>query len=339
MLLARSADAATVQDRVERDWSSIHDVTGSEVLVITPVSEKNNVACVEKGGHATYGRGLTFRTALQQHWRKSFESGDYQPNAPEDNSWRKESTHAVTDILYYFRLPERVTPCLLILVFWDDDAYLVRVDDSFNPYSFFQDIALCGDADVIHSIRDLSQQIMKLDDRIAAENSRMRKTEHRMRSLSLRLAEVGTALPEHSNATAKLAAALSGENPMTAAELADLIEQFSTTVRKAAQDGRIPKNLADNLPKSLRAATVDLTLTFPAHEEKARLLAKLHEEQGRRRMGEAVAHAARRHGLEESESVAMQWPGRWRQAHMFDRRNRAASLIYAGISSSGNQSG
>lgn len=40
MLLARSADAAAVQDRVERDWSSIHDVTGSEVLVITPVSEK-----------------------------------------------------------------------------------------------------------------------------------------------------------------------------------------------------------------------------------------------------------------------------------------------------------
>ena len=336
VLLARSADAAAVQDRVERDWGSIHDVTGSEVLVITPISERSEVAQVEKSYKTFKANGLTFRTALQGHWRKAFDGGVYQRDAPASGSWREESTHAVADTLRYFGLPERVTPCLLILVFWDHEAYLVRVDDRFNPYSFFKDIT-SHDADVTYRIEDLSQQIMELDHAIAAENRRVHRRDDRMRRLRKRLTEVGTALPEHNGVTTELAAGLGGESPMALAEVSILIEQVSNATRKAAREGRIRKDLADNLPVSLRAAVEDLDLTFPTHEEKGELQAELREAQRRRRLGEAVVHAAHRQGLDEgSEPVAMRRPEGWR-AHVLDRKDLASSLIYAGISSAGDR--
>jgi hypothetical protein len=338
VLLARSADAAAVQDRVERDWSSIHDVTGSEVLVITPISKGRDEACVMQGSYGTSGEGLTFRTALQQHWRKSFRGGHYAPDTPKRSSWRKASTHAVTDTLHYFGLPEWVSPCLLVLVFWDNDAYLARVDDLFNPYSFFRDIASHGNPDVIHSIRDLSKQIMDLDRPIAAENRRLSK-ENSSDQLRWRLGDVGRALPECSSAIAELDAALRGGSPMGGAELSDLIDPLSIALRKATLDGRIPKDFADNLRRSLRVGLTSFRaatggLTLPTHQKKAKLMAEIREAQGERRLGEAVAYAAMQQGLEESQLITMRWHGS--QAHMFDRQNRAPSLIYAGISRTGN---
>ena len=312
-------------------------MTGSEVLVITPISERSEVAQVEKSYKTFKANGLTFRTALQGHWRKAFDGGVYQRDAPASGSWREESTHAVADTLRYFGLPERVTPCLLVLVFWDHEAYLVRVDDRFNPYSFFKDIA-SHDADVTYRIEDLSQQIMELDHAIAAENRRVHRRDDRMRRLRKRLTEVGTALPEHNGVTTELAAGLGGESPMALAEVSILIEQVSNATRKAAREGRIRKDLVDNLPVSLRAAVEDLDRRFRTHEEKG-------EVRGSCPRGtqcsvvwvKQLVHAVHRQGLdEESEPVAMRRPEGWR-AHVLDRKDLASSLIYAGISSAGDR--
>jgi hypothetical protein len=328
VLLARTADAVSVQEKFERDWSSIHDVTGAEVLVVTPVTASDNPAEVYKGASGAFTSGFTFRTSLQDHVRKAFPAGgEFWDSVPVDSSWREVSTRAVTDTLHHFGMPESITPCLLVFVFWDEELLVVAVDDLFNPYSFFKDAVQC-DPSSMQSIAELRKQITDLDRDLLKSKRRLGRQVRRKAALRAGLFNASSQLPEVSGVATQLVRSLEQE-PVGVPAPED-VERLAVDLKVAVKSARFDKGIADNLIASLRAATranVDAALLEQRHQ----LVAKLDELHRARRFGASFVQAAGRQGIVEtgaSFELAPSGAGleQWR-TRLLARRNRASSLI------------
>jgi hypothetical protein len=175
VVLARTADARAQHEELTRDWTSLHDVTGSLLAVLCPDPDASrHLSAVAGGplGRAAAAPGLYLE---HQSWQRkaSFQRNFWNENARYSFSRSRATqtadahhsawTEAVSRCARYFGVAEAQLPAVLILSFWDETAVLIRIHPTISIYRLAKALAESFD-NALRRIEQIDSKIESLEE-------------------------------------------------------------------------------------------------------------------------------------------------------------------------------
>jgi hypothetical protein len=203
-VVARTADAEFLQNELLRHWESFDDLTGDQILVLSPSSDgDHNYASVPHGREAQglINRRLRFGSRPSTDWQDEFwrarpsnpkseprfyESlgARHSPRRPPNEAEKKAALTATAgETSRYFGIPEGWLPCVVVLSIPDKTLLVISVDEWFSLYAMVR-TALIDYEPVVSSREKLKRRATELswerrrkEEEIAKARSILRATE------------------------------------------------------------------------------------------------------------------------------------------------------------------
>lgn len=197
VLIARTADAEAVQDRLFEQWESLNDLTDRRVLFITANAPPKNGQRGSADGVTVAGGddGLVVRVpALRASpagstydWQREFHAKPVRPHEVEEeepgmvhesppgekSELKAAITRTASDLADFFGLSELDLPCLALLSMWEHKLYVISLSRGFDLYDFFKRVVIHyderggGPTTRLRELRKADQRMIDLRDRIA----------------------------------------------------------------------------------------------------------------------------------------------------------------------------
>jgi len=284
ILIARTADAETLQEELIRRWESFDDLTYDQILVISPkTSEYQRNACVRhhREPMGFVNNGLSFGCGDTGEWslkfwgrsnprgvrsKEPFAGGEYSPRRPRHEQEKKAAlTAAATETARYFGIPERWLPCVVLLSLRDRRIFILSVNQSVSLYAFVRTLLI--DYEGVSSINSMKSHTRSLETKRWELAMIRREAEvdiknlndllqnwHRQRDALCKLLEkVGTESDLAANYASSFIKWLR-EEIKTPKDISSKSEEFLSIVQDVASNGIIPSYLANRLRKRLPRA-------------------------------------------------------------------------------------
>lgn len=172
ILVAREADCRWAFEQLEKDWSSLHDVTGDKIIFITvdgeehiPISDggnglKNNIGTLRGDyGLVTFSKSCKLYNKIKDdhirqgevlEWAQPIQefSRHIQP-LPRPNGWRNSQSLGISSVLSTLGLSESQAPCLYVEIVHTSHNFVLPITNNptseFSFYKSFKKILLDSD--------------------------------------------------------------------------------------------------------------------------------------------------------------------------------------------------
>ena len=194
VVLVRTADAPDLYDRLIKDWTSIHDVTGEFLAVLCPDPEAVDPVELRGTRIAYRGRpvGAVGALGLRIEHSSIHQGAAFERRFSDaEDPWMREEvediarhlnqfararrpgskashqaafTEAVSRCASYFGIGEDRLPALLFLCFWEREAVLVSVRPDMSLYRLSKSIVEGLDDRVLAAVRQRSELARAVSD-------------------------------------------------------------------------------------------------------------------------------------------------------------------------------
>ncbi|WP_141747230.1 hypothetical protein [Streptomyces agglomeratus] len=162
LLLARTADARAQHEELNQDWTSVHDLTGASLAVLSPVvlpdRDQPNMGQVGGVPHPQGGGRVAGAEGMRLHlpsspdgyferafWQSVELEGSYSPfvqaagTRPHSAEVHERGwTQATTSAAALFEIPESLLPCLLVLSMRERRGMVLDIEEHLSVYRLFK---------------------------------------------------------------------------------------------------------------------------------------------------------------------------------------------------------
>ena len=242
-IIARSADGQFLQDELLRQWESFDDLTGGQILVLSPKSRDEGEGAAVHHSREPSGfvnRTLQFGRRPSQEWESAFweayplskhdvhevyeaYGGAYSPDRPSDEPAKKAAiTASATEAARFFGLGESSIPCVVVLSLADRKAIVVTADQRFSLYSTVR-ATLIEYEPVVIARENCKKQCAELANQIRLKEQEIGKSQ----SVDRTSAHIASSWKEQIEASVRLLSAVKGLRS-DSREFADLLVRWLT---------------------------------------------------------------------------------------------------------------
>jgi Tfp pilus assembly major pilin PilA len=244
-IIARQADGQFLQDELLTHWESFDDLTGEEILVLSPkANESGYDACVHhwREPAGLINERLRFGNRPTQNWdhafwaarpvrrpeeRKAYENlgGLYSPRRPRDEAEKKAAiTASATETARYFGLRESSLPCVVLLSLADGKAVVITADRGFSLYATVR-AALMDYEPVVSAVESRKKRIAEIVQECRNKEKQISEERSTLDRTKQAVAHTASSWAEQTQASIKMLKAVADCSP-DSREFAELLAKW-----------------------------------------------------------------------------------------------------------------
>lgn len=141
-LIARYSDAQDLYDKLEKDWSSLNDLTNNKVLFVFSTPRfRNDASFYHKPYEDVYvGDICPFVVELKSNGQKVEDN--FGMHEEENVDWKERHSQTISEFARNYNISEKDIPCLFFYDLVRDRYKAVPVEENENIYAFIKNILI-----------------------------------------------------------------------------------------------------------------------------------------------------------------------------------------------------